>query len=101
MDAKQMTKNFERAIRKGTRLRCRHLKKVADSVVYNILSMIDPEAIEEPSGISVEEINWWLEQAGMDMEIQYTGFDIGEFALIAESMLYGYITLLGLDPEKV
>jgi hypothetical protein len=37
----------------------------------------------------------------MNMELKYIGKEVGGFALAAQSMLYGYITLLGLCPDEI
>lgn len=98
MSAKLMTRNFERAIRNGTRQRCRHLKKVATAIEFAIF---DDDSSGYGGGISIEEIGWWLEQVGMDMELEYTGKEVGGFALAVQSVLYGCIVQLGLDPDKI
>lgn len=98
MKAKLTMRNIERTIRKGTRLRCQHLKKVATAIEFAIF---DDDSSDDAGGISIEEIGWWLEQVGMDMELEYTGKEVGGFALAVQSVLYGYIVQLGLDPDKI
>jgi hypothetical protein len=81
-------------IRKGTLLRCKHLRAVADSIQALILDDGDNDG-----NISIEEVWWWLEQAGMDATKEYTGSKIGEFAFIALSIIHGYIA--SLEAENV
>jgi len=81
-------------LRSGTRARRQHLKAIADAIETCIFA---DEPLDGQESIAIEEIWWWLWQAGMKMAKQYTGKQIGKFALIAQSMLYGYVARLSTE----